>query len=146
MKANLGKRVSISTCGKLLLSSLAASSLGLYNKTVAAQSGLSVGAKAAVISQIGNAFLEKTGIPALSIAFAKQGQIVHQEAFGFANFERKEKLNIAHTFRIASVSKPITAAVIFALIEAGKLKQTDFVFGGRESCDLMRRFLRQRKI
>jgi CubicO group peptidase (beta-lactamase class C family) len=86
-------------------------------------------ANAGQIAKIGQSFLEKTGIPGLSIAFAKQGQIVHQEAFGFANLERKEKLNAAHTFRIASVSKPITASVIFALIERGKLKLSNPVFG-----------------
>jgi CubicO group peptidase (beta-lactamase class C family) len=131
MNPNRHKRLSLSTYGKLLLSSFGASSLGLYSRTASAQLESSVGGKAAVISQIGNTFLEKTGIPALSIAFAKHGQIVHQEAFGFANLDRKEKLNVAHTFRIASVSKPITASVVFALIEAGKLKQTDLVFGGQ---------------
>jgi CubicO group peptidase (beta-lactamase class C family) len=131
MSLNLQRRESLSTGGKLLLSSLSAPSLGLYGRSLSAQSGVSVGSKAAVISQIGNAFLEKTGIPALSIAFAKQGQIVHQEAFGFANHEHKEKLNVGHSFRIASVSKPITAAVVFALIEQGKLKQSDLVFGAQ---------------
>jgi CubicO group peptidase (beta-lactamase class C family) len=93
------------------------------------QANLANAGSIGAISQLGNDFIERTGIPGLSIAFAKRGQIIHQESFGFANLERKEKLNPSHCFRIASVSKPITAAVVFALIENGKLKLRDTVFG-----------------
>jgi CubicO group peptidase (beta-lactamase class C family) len=131
MSPYLDRRESLSACGKLLLSATSVTSMGIYSKRLLAQSEVAANSKIARISQIGQSFLEKTGIPGLSIAFAKQGKILHQEAFGFANVERKEKLNKIHSFRIASVSKPITAAVIFALIEAGKLKQTDLVFGAQ---------------
>ncbi len=88
-----------------------------------AQTNSSGSDKLSAISQFGQAFLERTGIPGLSVAFARQGQMVHQETFGFASLERKEKLNPGHSFRIASVSKPITATMIFVLVERGGAHQ-----------------------
>lgn len=73
--------------------------------------------------------MDKYKVPGLSIAIAKDGRIVRREAFGFADLEKKEALGAAHQFRIASVSKPITSAAIFLLVEGGKLKLDDLVFG-----------------
>ncbi|MGC6465914.1 MAG: serine hydrolase domain-containing protein [Akkermansiaceae bacterium] len=75
------------------------------------------------------AFLEKYRPPGFSYIVSKDGKITHQSATGFANLERKEKLTTTHRFRIASVSKPITATAIFWLIEQGKVKLSDPVFG-----------------
>jgi len=68
-------------------------------------------------------------VPGLSIAIAKGGRIVRREAYGFASLEKQEALTAAHRFRIASVSKPITSAAIFLLVERGKLRLDDLVFG-----------------
>jgi CubicO group peptidase (beta-lactamase class C family) len=51
------------------------------------------------------------------------------EAFGVADRETGEALTPRHRYRIASVSKPITSAGIFTLVEAGKLKLDSHVFG-----------------
>jgi len=75
--------------------------------------------------------MEKFAVPGLSLAIAKDGQMIKREAFGFADLERKEALHLAHRFRIASVSKPITSTAIFLLLERGKLKLDDLVFGDR---------------
>lgn len=68
-------------------------------------------------------------IPGLSLAFAHRGQLVHSAAFGMADQEAGEKLTPEYRFRIASVSKPITSAAVFRLIEQGKLGLQDKVFG-----------------
>ena len=75
------------------------------------------------------AFMRKFDVPGLSLAIAKDGQIVRREGFGFANLEKEEAMGAAHRFRVASVSKPITATAIFLLVERGKLKLDDRVFG-----------------
>jgi CubicO group peptidase (beta-lactamase class C family) len=49
--------------------------------------------------------------------------------FGEANRQAGERLTAANLFRIASVTKPITSTAIFTLIERGKLRQHDKVFG-----------------
>ncbi|MDC6684635.1 beta-lactamase family protein, partial [Leclercia adecarboxylata] len=40
-------------------------------------------------------------------------------------------LEARHRFRIASISKPLTAAAVLTLVEAGKLRPSDHVFGLR---------------
>jgi CubicO group peptidase (beta-lactamase class C family) len=67
--------------------------------------------------------------PGLSVSIATKGEPVYVEAFGFADKERQETLTTQHRFRIASVTKPITSAGILLLMQAGRLRLTDHVFG-----------------
>lgn len=76
-------------------------------------------------------FMEEFRPPGFSFAIAKHGKLLHHSALGYANLEKQEKLTTSHRFRIASVSKPITAVAIFLLIEQKKLKLDDPVFGPR---------------
>lgn len=73
--------------------------------------------------------MEKYLVPGLSVAIARQGRLVYARGFGLADKETLEKVTAKHLFRIASVSKPITATTIFRLIEQGKLQLSDKVFG-----------------
>lgn len=75
------------------------------------------------------AFMNKHAVPGLSVAIAKAGRLVYAEGFGLADQESKEKVTPSHLFRIASVSKPLTSVAIFRLLESGKLKLSDTVFG-----------------
>jgi CubicO group peptidase (beta-lactamase class C family) len=70
-------------------------------------------------------------IPGLSLAFAHHGKLVHSAAFGMANQDAGEKLTRAHRFRLASVSKPITSAAVFRLVEQGKLSLQNRIFGAK---------------
>jgi CubicO group peptidase (beta-lactamase class C family) len=70
-------------------------------------------------------------IPGLSLAFAHRGKLAYRAAFGLADREAKEPLTPAHRFRIASVSKPISSAAIYRLVEQGKLGLQDKVFGDK---------------
>lgn len=54
---------------------------------------------------------------------------MRKEAYGVAHLETEEKLNTGHRFRIASISKPITSTAVFLLVEQGKLKLDDLIFG-----------------
>jgi CubicO group peptidase (beta-lactamase class C family) len=83
----------------------------------------------AAMRRIANAFREKHGVPGLSVAIAHRGRLAFEEAFGEADGERGEALTPAHRFRIASVSKPITACAVFDLVEAGRLALDARVFG-----------------
>lgn len=73
--------------------------------------------------------MDQYAVPGLSIAIARHGQMVYRKGFGFADVASSEKVTPDHLFRIASVSKPITSVAIFTLIEKGRLKLTDRVFG-----------------
>jgi CubicO group peptidase (beta-lactamase class C family) len=76
-------------------------------------------------------FMRKFNVPGLSLTIAKHGQVVYEHAFGFANRDAEERVTAKSLFRIASATKPITSAAIFTLIERGKLRQQDKVFGPR---------------
>jgi CubicO group peptidase (beta-lactamase class C family) len=74
-------------------------------------------------------FMDTHDVPGLSVAIAIKGKPAYVEAFGAADRETGEALTPQHRFRIASISKPITSAGIFTLIEAGKLQLDNYVFG-----------------
>ncbi|HLJ46109.1 MAG TPA: serine hydrolase domain-containing protein [Bryobacteraceae bacterium] len=78
---------------------------------------------------VATAFMKEHSVPGLSLAVARHGELVYEEAFGFADRDRREKLTPSNLFRIASVSKPFTSVGIFLLIEQGKLQLDNLVFG-----------------
>ncbi len=81
------------------------------------------------MGRISGAFRRQFSVPALSVAISHNGQFVYDEAWGMADREHALQVNTGNLFRIASVTKPITAVTIFTLIEKGKLNLTDKVFG-----------------
>lgn len=70
-------------------------------------------------------FMQEHKVHAATFAASQNGQLLHERAFGFAD----EKLTVPVTprvrMRIASVSKPFTAAALKSLAQAGKLKLTE---------------------
>jgi CubicO group peptidase (beta-lactamase class C family) len=81
------------------------------------------------MAALAGVFMNAYDVPGLSIAVAVKGKSAYVEAFGLADREASEALTPQHRFRIASISKPITSVGIFTLIEAGKLRLGDYVFG-----------------
>lgn len=61
----------------------------------------------------------------------KDGKHVYSKGYGYADEENEVKTDVNHIFRIASVSKLITAAGIMKLVENGTLSLDDKVFGRR---------------
>jgi CubicO group peptidase (beta-lactamase class C family) len=86
-------------------------------------------AELAEMRALATTFMTNHNVPGLSMAIAKDGRLVFVEGLGLGNTEKKEPVTPAHLFRIASVSKPITSATIFALVEAGRVRLTDRIFG-----------------
>lgn len=74
-------------------------------------------------------FMARHKVPALSLAWAKDGEMVLTKAYGAASIENNILATPRHLFRIASISKPITATMIMHLVEQGKLRLDDNVFG-----------------
>jgi CubicO group peptidase (beta-lactamase class C family) len=81
------------------------------------------------IDQIVNQFMKDYNVPGLSFAIVKNESSLLTGAYGYADQSTGEKVTPQHRFRIASLSKPITAIAIMQLIEQGKLKLSDRVFG-----------------
>jgi CubicO group peptidase (beta-lactamase class C family) len=81
------------------------------------------------MSSLARAFMQQHDVPGLSVAIGRGGALVYEDAFGFADREKREAVSPMHLFRIASVSKPITSVAIFSLIEEGRIRLTDRIFG-----------------
>ncbi|MFI0858411.1 serine hydrolase domain-containing protein [Streptomyces sp. NPDC021098] len=75
------------------------------------------------------AFLIRHGVPGASVALTDQGRLVYVKGFGVADPATQTPVTPGHLFRIASVSKPITAVTVFRLIELGQIRLSDLVFG-----------------
>jgi CubicO group peptidase (beta-lactamase class C family) len=71
----------------------------------------------------------KYNIRGASVAVAKDGQLVYAKGFGYADAEAEESVEPRHLFRVASVSKLITAVTIMKMAETGLLDIDDRVFG-----------------
>jgi CubicO group peptidase (beta-lactamase class C family) len=74
-------------------------------------------------------FLKAHRVAGASVAVSKDGKLLYAKGFGYASMESLEEVNPNHLFRIASISKLITAVAIFKLIEENKLSLDDKVFG-----------------
>jgi len=72
-------------------------------------------------------FLAKQGIPGASLAVVKDGRLVYARGFGYADVQGKQPVQPDSLFRIASISKPITAVAILRLVERKKLSLDDKV-------------------
>jgi CubicO group peptidase (beta-lactamase class C family) len=62
-----------------------------------------------------------------NVLISKNGKVIYQKSFGYANYDTKEMLNDSSLFELASVSKEFTAMGIMILKEQGKLSYDDDV-------------------
>ena len=72
-------------------------------------------------------FMRKLAIPGGAVAVMRDGQLIYARGFGYADAEKKTPVQPDALFRIASVSKTITATAIMTLVEEGKLRLDDRV-------------------
>ena len=82
-----------------------------------------------VIDSDVESFLQKWKIQGASVAVSKDDRLVYAKGFGIANQETGESVKPGHLFRIASVSKLITAVAVMKLYEEGKIDLDERVFG-----------------
>ncbi len=100
------------------------------------------------------AFMEPRGIPGGALAVVKNGRLVYAKGYGYADRDRESFATPETLFRIASISKPITAVAVMRLVQEGRLKLDDRVFdyidlepvvesGGKPDARLKRITIRQ---
>jgi serine beta-lactamase-like protein LACTB, mitochondrial len=66
-------------------------------------------------------FMAANSVPGLSAAVVENGEFVWSEGFGMADVKKSLKVTPKTLFRLASVSKPLTATAAMELWESGKL-------------------------
>ncbi|NTU75403.1 MAG: beta-lactamase family protein [Anaerolineaceae bacterium] len=73
-------------------------------------------------------FMNERGIDAGELVVLQKGKIVLEHAYGWFDEKHTRPLTTNAVMRIASVSKPITKAILKILIDEGKLKRNQKVF------------------
>ena len=81
------------------------------------------GVDAAVVSM-----MQRYGIPGAALGLIHDGRLVYSRGYGYSDREAGSLAQPDSRFRIASISKPITAAAVWLLIEQGRLKLNAQVF------------------
>lgn len=95
-------------------------------------------------------FMNKWEIKGASFALMKDNRLIYCKGYGLADAEAQIPTDVKHVFRVASVSKLITAVGIMKLVEEGKIRLNDRVFGEQgvlnDSCFLDIKDPRSKKI
>lgn len=71
--------------------------------------------------------MAKFGIPGFQAAVSRQGRVIYERGVGYADLNCGAQVETDSLFRIASLSKPITAVAILKLIERRVLRLDDRV-------------------
>ena len=105
-----------------------------------------VGFSSARLQRIGNAmrrFVDEGTIAGAVTLVARQGKAVHFEATGLMDLEARRPMERDAIFRIASMTKPITAAAVLMLFEEGHFLLDDPVAGFLPEFGQTKVFVRQ---
>ena len=82
---------------------------------------------AARVDSIVKADILGRGFPSVSIVVTRGGETLLERAWGMANVASGRKADPSTTYRIGSVSKQFTAALVLKLVERGKLSLADSI-------------------
>src|SRR5258705_8465075 len=83
---------------------------------------------AAALDKCVEDFMKERGVPGGALAVVKDRRLVYARGYGWAERDEKLKASPESLFRIASISKPITAVAVLKLAEQGKLALDARVF------------------
>jgi len=73
-------------------------------------------------------FLVEHHLPGAALAISHGNRLIYARGFGRADREAREPVGPTSLFRIASVTKPFTSAVVMQLVEGGKLHLDDRIW------------------
>lgn len=79
----------------------------------------------AVLARLADDWRVGLGVPGLSAAVATGDSVVWMQGFGLADVEQAVPVRPETVFRIASISKPITATAVMQLVERGLVSLDD---------------------
>ena len=87
-----------------------------------------VGPVAEVFNRLISELIIDWDVPGASLAITKDGRLILAKGYGLTNMENQKLVQPDTLFRIASISKPITAVAVLQLVEDGLLNLDDRVF------------------
>jgi len=71
------------------------------------------------------AYVDEGELPCVAALVMKDGEVIHQFAYGMAHVEEERILTESSIFRIYSMSKPVAAAALMTLFDEGKFQLDD---------------------
>jgi len=80
-----------------------------------------IGTRLARVRQLLVSEMAKRKIPGLAIAVADRERILWDDALGYADLENGTPVKETSRFRLASISKPLTAVAVLQLVEQGRI-------------------------
>lgn len=83
------------------------------------------------IAKKANDFLQQWNLAGLTMAIVKDGKLVFAHGYGYSDVDTKTPVTPGNLFRIASVSKLVTAVAIMKLVEKKVISLDSKVFGPR---------------
>lgn len=93
--------------------------------------GAEAGREAAVATAFDHeveAFMKARQIPGGALAVVKDRRLIYARGYGWASREKQVPATADSLFRIASISKPVTAVAVLQLVARGKLSLDDRAF------------------
>jgi CubicO group peptidase (beta-lactamase class C family) len=78
-----------------------------------------------LVEKMYHEYAEKNHFPAVAFGVVADGSLIMSGATGFTDLDKKTQASPASLFRIASMSKSVTAMAVLALRKEGKLKLDD---------------------
>src|SRR6185436_10963915 len=79
----------------------------------------------ALIRDVARRHIDAKNVSGVVTLVARRGRIAHFEAHGLLDIESGKPMPKDGIFRLASMSKPITAVAVMMLVEEGKVRLTD---------------------
>ncbi|NDJ16964.1 serine hydrolase [Myxacorys almedinensis] len=67
------------------------------------------------------AYKDQNNLPGISVAIAQNGKILYSRGFGFADVDKQQVAHAETIYRLASVSKPVTASLTMRLVDRDRL-------------------------
>jgi len=77
--------------------------------------------------------LDSSGVASVTVAVARDGAVLWEEGFGYADLERRVPATPTTLYSLASISKPFTATAVMRLVEQGRVsldRPVDDYLGG----------------
>lgn len=111
----------------LASAALGAGGLRAFAETAPVPTTGAVDANLSPFDELFQSFVTQHKLPGAAVAITRGGKLVYARGFGYADAESKVPVPPDALFRIASVSKPVTAVAVLMLAEQGKLKLDDAV-------------------
>lgn len=99
--------------------------VGILVSPASAQDGTPTEAERATLREIANETREEQRIPGMSIAIGRDGRLVFADGFGSLDLDGKVAATADTRYRIASITKPVTAVAVLQLEATGKLGLDD---------------------